>query len=123
FLGMDPTLLLVVVLVIAGAILLPVVMLVKYYKRCPSNKVLVVFGKGVGAGTAKTIHGGAAMVWPLIQDYAYLNLEPITVEIDLRGALSLKNIRVNVPSSFTIGIGIAPQLMSNAAERLLGLDE
>lgn len=95
----------------------------KQYRRCPSNKVLVVFGKGVGGGASRTIHGGGTLIIPLIQDYAYLSLEPITVEIDLRGALSKKNIRVNVPASFTIGIGTSPQMMGSAAERLLGLDE
>ena len=123
FLGVNEGLIIVIVVLFLAMLFLPLLLLVKYYRRCPSNKVLVVFGKGVGKGTAKTIHGGAAMVWPLIQDYAYLSLEPITVEIDLRGALSLKNIRVAVPSSFTIGIGTTPQVMTNAAERLLGLDE
>lgn len=124
FLGLSGEALVVIIVLLLFAVLfLPLILLVKYYRRCPSNKLLVVFGKGVGAGTAKVIHGGAALVWPLIQDYAYLNLEPITVEIDLRGALSKKNIRVAVPSSFTIGIGTTPQVMSNAAERLLGLDE
>jgi len=111
------------IIAIVAFVLFVVLFVAKFYKRCPSNKVLVVFGKGVGEGTAKTIHGGAALVLPLIQDYAYLSLEPITVEIDLRGALSKKNIRVAVPSSFTIGIGVTPEVMSNAAERLLGLDE
>lgn len=124
FLGLSGEALIVVIVLLAlGLLVLPLVLVVKYYRRCPSNKVLVVFGKGVGKGTSKTIHGGAAMVWPLIQDYAYLSLEPITVEIDLRGALSFKNIRVNVPSSFTIGIGTTPQIMNAAAERLLGLDD
>ncbi|MCA8935630.1 MAG: flotillin family protein [Planctomycetes bacterium] len=113
----------IIAIVVIAIFFFLVVFLAQRFKRCPSNKVLVVFGKGVGSGTAKTIHGGAALVWPLFQDYAYLNLEPITVEIDLRGALSKKNIRVAVPSSFTIGIGTTPQIMSNAAERLLGLDE
>jgi flotillin len=115
------TVIIIAVLLAVGVFL--ILILAQRYKRCPSNKVLVVFGKGVGEGTAKTIHGGAAFIWPLIQDYAYLNLEPITVEIDLRGALSKKNIRVAVPSSFTIGIGTTPAVMSNAAERLLGLDD
>jgi flotillin len=113
----------ILAVLILGLGLMVIALVVKYYKRCPRNKVLVVFGKGVGAGTSKTIHGGAAFIVPLLQDYAYLSLEPITVEIDLRGALSLKNIRVNVPSSFTVGIGTAPAIMSAAAERLLGLDE
>ncbi|MBX3460972.1 MAG: flotillin family protein [Planctomycetes bacterium] len=121
---MEPgTIALILAFLFFALLILPIILVVKYYRRCPSNKVLVVFGKGVGGGAAKTIHGGAALVWPLIQDYAYLSLEPITVEIDLRGALSLKNIRVNVPSSFTVGIGTSPDLMQNAAERLLGLDD
>ena len=60
------------------------------------------------------------MVWPLIQDYAYISLKPMTINIDLRGALSLQNIRINVPSTFTIGVSTEPSIMANAAERLLG---
>ena len=123
FLADATTIGIVIGLVFLALFVFIILFLAQRYKRCPSNKVLVVFGKGVGGGTSKTIHGGAALVWPLLQDYAYLNLEPITVEIDLRGALSLKNIRVNVPSSFTVGIGTQPAIMSNAAERLLGLDD
>ncbi|MCC6573506.1 MAG: flotillin family protein [Planctomycetes bacterium] len=99
-----------------------VVIMAQRYKRCPSNKILVVFGKGVG-GAAKTIHGGAAFIWPLLQDFSYLSLDPMPIDIDLRGALTKKNIRVNVPCSFTIAIGVRPELMHAAAERLLGLDD
>ena len=93
----------------------------KYYKRCPSNRLLVVYGK-TGRGEAATcIHGGARLVYPLVQDYAWLSLEPMQIEIPLRGALSAENIRVNVPSVFTVAIGTTPELMQNAAIRLLGL--
>ena len=93
----------------------------KQYKRCPSNKILVIFGNVGGQKTAKCIHGGGALVIPLLQDFTYLSLEPITIEIDLRSALSKKNIRVNVPSTFTVGISNKSSIMTNAAERLLGL--
>jgi flotillin len=96
--------------------------LAKRYKRCPSNRVLVIYGKVGGGNTAKTIHGGAAFVWPLIQDHAYLSLEPIQIEIPLKDALSIENIRVNVPSVFTVAIGTEPEIMQNAAIRLLGLN-
>jgi len=95
--------------------------LAKQYKRCPSNRVLVVYGNTSGGASSKTVHGGATFVWPLIQDYAYLSLEPIQIEIPLRGALSSENIRVNVPSCFTVAIGTMPGVMDNAAIRLLGL--
>jgi flotillin len=97
-------------------------LLVRRYKRCPSNRVLVIFGKVGGGNTARCIHGGAAFIWPLVQDHAFLNLEPIQIEVPLKGALSMENIRVNVPSVFTVAIGTEPHVMQNAAIRLLGLN-
>ncbi len=107
-----------VVIVFLGFLLL----LMKQYKRCPSNRLMVIYGKTSGAGrNQKTIHGGAAFVWPLIQDYAYLYLDPLQIEVPLRGALSIENIRVNVPSVFTVAISTDDHVMQNAAVRLLGL--
>ena len=93
------------------------------YKRCPSNKVIVVFGKVGGTGTARCVHGGGVFVWPLVQDYAVLSLEPMTMDIDLRGALSKGNIRVSVPATVTFAISTDSRLMQNAAVRLLGLEK
>lgn len=97
--------------------------LVLQYKRCPSNRVLVVYGKVAGSRAARCIHGGGTFVVPLLQSYAYMSLEPMTIDIELNSALSKKNIRVNVPSTFTIGISTVPEITNNAAERLLGLDD
>src|SRR5262245_10524835 len=98
-----------------------VMLLVSRYKRCPSNKVLVIYGKVGGSNTARCIHGGAAFVMPLTQDHAFLSLEPMQIEVPLKGALSIENIRVNVPSVFTVAIGTDQEIMQNAAIRLLGL--
>jgi flotillin len=103
--------------------ILVIAMIVSRYRRCPSNRILVVYGRVAGAKASKCLHGGGTFVWPLIQDYAYLALEPMVIEIPLEGALSLNNIRVNVPSTFTVGVSTDPVLMNNAAERLLGLPE
>jgi flotillin len=98
------------------------VFIARRFKRCPSNRVLVKYGK-VGTGTtARCIHGGATFIIPVIQDYAFLNLEPIQIGIPLKDALSAENIRVEVPSVFTVAIGIQPEIMQNAAIRLLGLN-
>lgn len=114
---------LLAMIVAAALILFGLLMIVvKRYKRCPSNKILVIFGK-IGAGqSARCLHGGGAFVWPLIQDFDYLTLDPIQIEIPLKGALSLENIRVNVPSVFTVAIGTDAPTMQNAAIRLLGLE-
>ena len=102
------------------------VSLFKRYKRCPSDRILVVYGKvGKNAAehtrTAKCIHGGAAFIWPVIQDYSFLDLTPISIEVNLTSALSKQNIRVDVPSRYTVGISTEPAVMMNAAERLLGM--
>jgi flotillin len=91
------------------------------YKRCPSNRILVVSGRVGRDRASKCYHGGGVFVWPVIQDYAYLALEPQVIDIPLEGALSLNNIRVNAPATFTVGISTDPVLMNNAAERLLHL--
>ncbi len=95
--------------------------MLRRYKRCPSDKILVIYGKTGGDKTAKTIHGGAAFIWPIFQDYEFLSLTPMSIEVNLTNALSKQNIRVNVPSRFTIGVSTEPSVMQNAAERLLGL--
>ena len=89
------------------------------YKRCPSDKLLVVYGKTSG-GSARVYHGGGVFVWPIIQAYAYLDLDPMTINIPLEGALSKQNIRVNVPATFTVAIATDDSVRKNAAERLLG---
>ncbi len=110
-------------LVVLALILVSILrLLTSRYKRCPSNRVLVIYGRVGGGNTARCVHGGAKFVWPLFQDYSYLSLEPIQIEIPLRGALSIENIRVNVPSVFTVAIGTSPEVMQNAAIRLLGLN-
>jgi flotillin len=118
------------VIIIAAAVVFIFVLLIglfKRYKRCPSDRILVVYGKvGVGGDegrSAKCIHGGAAFIWPIIQDFEFLELTPISIEVNLTNALSRQNIRVDVPSRFTVGISTEQGVMNNAAERLLGLSQ
>ena len=91
------------------------------YKRCPSDRLLVVYGKVAGGKSANCYHGGAAFIWPVIQGYQWLDLTPLPIDIRLEGALSKQNIRVNTPSTFTVGVSTEPGVMENAAERMLGL--
>ena len=98
-----------------------IILLVTRYKRCASDEILVVYGRVGGGKASRCIHGGATLVWPLIQDWKKLSLIPMTINIPLTNALSLQNIRINVPSTFTVGVSTDPLIMNNAAERLLHL--
>ena len=114
-------------LIAIGAIIFfTVVALFNRFRKCPSDKVMVVYGKVGKTGdgivkSAKCIHGGGTFVWPVIQQYEYLDLTPQSIKINLKDALSKQNIRIDVPSKFTVGISTDPSVMQNAAERLLGL--
>ena len=112
--------------VAAVVVFLVIIAMARRFKRCPSDRILVVYGKIGKAGrqgmSAKCYHGGATFIVPLLQDYAFLDLHPLAIDIKLEGALSMQNIRVNTPSTFTVGISTEPGVMENAAERLLGMD-
>lgn len=118
-----------IIIIIAIAVVVLIVTLsaiLHRYKRCPSDKILVIYGKtgrnkNGGASSAKCIHGGASFIWPVFQSYSFLDLTPISIECNLTNALSKQNIRVDVPCRFTVGISTEPDNMTNAAERLLGL--
>ena len=113
------------VIIIFSALLLfafGFIMVVTRYKRCASDEILVVYGRVRGGRASMCMHGGARMVWPLIQEYKKLSLVPMTIPINLTNALSMQNIRIHVPSTFTVGISTDPLIMNNAAERLLHLN-
>lgn len=115
-----------IIIIIVVVLVLGVAVYLSRFRKCPSDKILVIYGrvgKGVEGGTkaAKTIHGGAKFIWPVIQDYQYMDLTPMSIEVNLTNALSKQNIRVDVPSRFTVAISTEPGIMNNAAERLLGL--
>ncbi len=120
---MEPIMLVCVIVLIVFSLFL---LLLTRYKKCPSDKIMVIYGQ-VGQNkdgtnrSAKCIHGGAAFVLPVIQAYEFLDLTPISISVDLKNALSRQNIRIDVPSRFTVGISTEPGIMQNAAERLLGL--
>lgn len=117
----------IIIGIVAGVLFLFILILslLARYKRCPSDRILVVYGKvgsdAEGGRSAKCIHGGAAFIWPIFQAYEFLDLTPLSIEVNLTSALSRQNIRVDVPSRFTVGISTEPSTMVNAAERLLGL--
>ena len=122
---MQPEILIAICVIVV--ILFALIMgILSRYRKCPSDKILVIYGK-VGsdrngqARSAKCIHGGAAFILPILQSYQFMDLTPISLNVDLKNALSKQNIRVDVPSRFTVGISTEPTIMQNAAERLLGL--
>ena len=118
--GVDTTMiiLLITILVVGLGML---IFFFSRYQKCPSDRILVIYGKTGPRQSSKCLHGGAAFIWPVIQDYEFLDLTPIPIDIPLEGAPTKQNIRINIPSTFTVGISTDPSVMSNAAERLLGL--
>jgi len=111
----------VMLAVFAGFVLLTIFMTwINRFKKCPSDRIMIIYGKTGGSQAARCIHGGAKFVWPVIQDYGYISLRPLQIIVNLDNALCKQNIRINVPSVFTVGVSTKPEIMGNAAERLFG---
>ena len=118
--GVDtPMIILLITILVVGLGML--IFFFSRYQKCPSDRILVIYGKTGPRQSSKCLHGGAAFIWPVIQAYEFLDLTPIPIDISLEGAPTKQNIRINIPSTFTVGISTDPSVMSNAAERLLGL--
>lgn len=120
---MSTTLVYAVSGVIAFIVLLTILMILTRYKKCKSNELLVVYGKTKGNTASKCYHGGSAFVWPVIQGYSIMSMDPFQIQCDLNGALSSQKIEVNVPTVVTVAVSTKPEIMQNAAVRLLGLNE
>ena len=90
------------------------------YKKCPADKILVIYGKTAGARSSKCMHGGAAFIWPVIQAYELLDLTPIRLEINAKHKLN-DGSTIKPPVKCTVGISTDSGVMGNAAERLSGL--
>ncbi len=111
----------VVLAVLAAVVLLMFFLsLVAWYRKCPSDRIMIIYGRTGGTKAALCIHGGAKFVWPVFQDYGYISLRPLQITVNLDNALCKQNIRINVPSVFTVGVSTNPEIMGNAAERLFG---
>ena len=139
---MEMTSLIIVGVVVLVAII-TIIGILSRYRKCKSDELLVVYGKTgshkekvserdakgnlvdreVEIKTAKVYHGGAAFVWPIIQGYEVMSMQPIQLNLVLKNALSAQNIRVTIPTTVTVAISQEPLIMQNAANRLLGADD
>ena len=119
---MNPAIVAVIVVAILIIVMIVLTVAVRY-KTCPPDKIMIIYGKikPNPDGTyrsAKCVHGGAAFVMPFFQKYTFMDLTPLSISVDLKSALSKQNIRIDVPSIFTVGISTDTGVMQNAAERL-----
>ena len=90
------------------------------YKKCPADKILVIYGKTGKGRSSKCMHGGAAFIWPVLQAYELLDLTPICMEINAKHKLT-DGSTIKPPVKCTVGISTDSGVMGNAAERLSGL--
>lgn len=119
---MSPAIVAIIVVAVLIIVMIMLTVAVRY-KTCPPDKIMIIYGKirPNPDGTyrsAKCVHGGASFVMPFFQKYTFMDLTPLSISVDLKSALSKQNIRIDVPSIFTVGVSTDPAVMQNAAERL-----
>lgn len=92
-----------------------VVVMLLCLKRCPPNKLLVIYGSTGNGRVNKVLHGGQAVVFPFIQGHEYLSLEPIEIEVEAEEDDTFLRGRI------VVAVGAGEETKHNAAVRLLGL--
>ena len=111
----------IIIFIILIVLISMIMFMLGRYRICPSDRMLVVFGNVGTNKKVKCIHGRGEFVLPIIQDYAYLSLTPITINVSLQNSLSKHNTFISISSNFTVAISTDENISVNAAERLLYL--
>jgi flotillin len=96
------------------------------YRKCPPNKVLVVFGRKHQQGKDqerkgyRLITGGSAFVLPLFEDFTYIGLETFSVESSVTDTPNKDGVPVTVEATANIKVSSDPERLAAAVERMLG---
>ena len=109
-------------LIIAGVavllVILTIVGLLSRYRKCPSDQLLVVYGKVGGKSAAKMYPGGGVFVWPIVQDYRTMSMRPFQIGSSVEGP-DKNLIQTQVKVALTTAISQDPTIQQNAATRFL----
>ena len=121
--GDNPGNQMMLILVVSMAVIMlgMIIFFFSRYKKCPADKILVIYGKTGKGRSSKCMHGGAAFIWPVIQAYELLDLTPIRLEINAKHKLTDRST-IKPPVKCTVGISTDSGVMGNAAECLSRLD-
>lgn len=103
------------------------------YKRVPPNRAMVVFGRRAPSGRStpprpnfRIVRSGGKFIVPIVESYAFLSLEPVTVEGEMAdvsvAAGSPDRGPVNVRMQATVRIADSPESLELAATNLLNLE-
>lgn len=101
----------VIIIVLALAIGLTLRMASKRFIKVPNDKALVVFG----GGKNRVVTGGSVFIWPIFQDYYWLDLTVYQFEIDLQGVPTKDRIPVNIKANGTCRISNTDDSLLKAA--------
>jgi flotillin len=102
------------------------------YKKAGPDEALIVFGrrkffgkkvrddKG-GVEGYRIVRGGGTFVWPAWEQYEFLSLKMMTLDIDLKHVYTQRGIPINVKAVAQVKVGGDIHHISKAAEGFLGV--
>ncbi|MFQ6097642.1 MAG: SPFH domain-containing protein [Armatimonadota bacterium] len=108
-----------VVLVSAGVTLLvfaALMFVARCYRKAGPNEALVVYG---GAGKPQIIVGGGGFVWPVINEWATLSLEPFGLDWNPVTGKTKDGVVVTLDGVSQLKVDSRPEALEVAAELLL----
>lgn len=124
---------LAVLLVAAGVLLLFLFLLVRTrYKKAGPDEALIVYGRRKLFGrkvlddkgqveSFRIVRGGGTFVWPAWEQFEFLSLRMMTLDIDLRHVYTVQGIPINVKAVAQVKVKGETSYIRKAAEGFLGM--
>lgn len=95
-----------------------VVFVLRNYRKCPPNEVLVVYG-GKSGTKARFVAGGGTFVMPVFKAFKTLILRVFPVEVKVQSTPNKDGVKISVDAVANVKISSDATILQNAAERLL----
>jgi flotillin len=114
-------------LLLGGAAVVTVVgavgsMALSCFQKCGPNQAMIISGLGTKRGEHdfKIVKGGGAVVWPVIQQRAFLSLEVMTIDVKSSAPIITKNgVPISVEGVAQIKVKGDEESIATAAEQFL----
>ena len=104
-------------------IVIVVIFMSKGYAYCPNYKAIVVFDADNKKNIKRCVYGKDIFIIPFIEDYTFLSLKPINIDLNFRRLKTKDSLDISFFSNVIFAISPKENLLQNAANKLLWLDE
>ncbi len=121
---MDGGIIVFAILAVVFILFALVIVYASRVKKVGPNEVLVISGRGDSKGAGvRTVHGGRAFIWPVLERLDHLSLEIMTIDVTTPDVPTVQGVPVTVDGVAQVKIGSDDSSIRTAAIQFLSKSE